>query len=71
MSATKIIFTHRAIPFILDALGKSIDQEGYVIDENKDRVLDADGKVFKANQLIGVVKDKWITNTFQLFDIAE
>lgn len=71
MNATKIIFTDRTTPFILDALGKSCDSEGYVIDENKNRVLDADGKEFKAEALIGIVKDKWITNSFQLFDLAE
>lgn len=68
---TKLLFTGRSLPMILDAFDKSTDDQGYVIDRYKKRILDADGKEFKANDLIGIVKDKWITNTFQLFDLAD
>lgn len=64
----RITFTGNATPFILEALGKSIDKNGFVIDAmTKDFILDADGKKFKSNEMIGVHKNKFITNVFQLW----
>ncbi len=68
----KILFTEDALPSILEALGKTTDKKGYVIDsKSKDFVLDADGNKFKAKNLIGIVKKKWITNLSQIFDMTE
>lgn len=62
----KILFDNGTTPFILGALGKSIDDKGFVVDANKNFVMDADDKKFKAKNLIGVVNKKFITNIFQL-----
>ena len=63
---TKLLFTKRTTPFILKALGKSIDKKGFVIDaKTKEYVLDIDGKPFKAKKLIGIVDKQFITNFFQ------
>jgi len=66
MKNMKILFTEGTTPFILEALGKSIDDKGFVVDVNKKFVMDADDKKFKAKNLIGVVNKKFITNVFQL-----
>jgi len=64
---TKLIFTERSLPFILEALGKTTDKKEYVIDvKSKKFVLDADGKKFKKSKLIGIIGKKWITNIFQI-----
>jgi len=63
----KILFTESTIPFILEAIGKEIDRDGYVVDtETKEYEYDIDGKSFKAKKLIGIVGKKYITNICQL-----
>ena len=68
----KITFSKSAVPFILEALKKSINKSGFVVDEKTGKyTLDADGKRFKADQFIGTAKKKFITNVFQLGDIIQ
>lgn len=63
---TKILFNKKTVPFILEALGNSIDEKGFVIDSKKQFVLDADDKKFKSSKLIGIIDKKYITSVFQL-----
>jgi hypothetical protein len=63
---TKILFNKKSIPFILEALGNSINDKGFVVDGKNNYVLDADDKKFKSTKLIGVINKKYITNIFQL-----
>ncbi len=64
----KITFTKDTTPLILEALKKSIDKNGYVIDaETKKFVKDAEGKKFKSNELVGIVEDKYYTSLHQIY----
>jgi hypothetical protein len=65
---SKIIFTKKALSFILEALGKEIDNKGFIIDsKTKKFVLDPDDEKIKASKLIAISKnDGFITNIFQI-----
>ena len=69
----KIIFKgKKAVKFVLEALEKSINKSGFVVDADTGRyTLDADGKRFKASQFIGTAKKKFITDVFQLGRIIQ
>jgi len=70
MKKTKIIFTERALPFVLEAIGKSINDKGFLIDSNtKELTLDKDGKKIKAKKIIAISKDKFVTNFCDLIDM--
>lgn len=51
----KVIFTPKALPWVLECLGLGIDDEGYVIDENKERVYQ-NQKHVKASEIKGMHK---------------
>ncbi len=63
---TKILFTEASAPFILEALGNTIDDNGFVKDNENKFVMDADNKKFKAKKIIGIIDKKYITSIFQL-----
>ena len=64
----KILYDKEALPFILEALDKKIDSNGWVIvSDTKKFVLDADGKPFQAKDLMGMMNGKFITDEIQLF----
>ena len=68
----RILFDKKSLPFILKAIGKSIDKNGYIIDKKtKEIILDIDGNKVKANKLIGIYKDKWITKSFQILLVQQ
>jgi hypothetical protein len=50
-----ITFDKEAVNEILSCFDKSIDEEGYVTDENNKRVLAMDGKEIKADDIGGIV----------------
>lgn len=68
MAKTKVLFTKKSLPFILEALGKEIDNKGFIIDsKTKKFVLDPDEEKVKASKLIAISKnDGFITNIFQI-----
>ena len=68
---TKILFTEGALPFILEALGNSIDKNGFVVDKNNKFVQDADGKRFKAKKLIGIVNKTVYYNTITVVKLKQ
>ena len=57
-----ITFDKQAIREILYCFDKSIDDEGYVIDSNNQRVLAMDGKEIKANDIGGITKEGFVHN---------
>ena len=57
-----ITFDKQAIREILYCFDKSIDDEGYVIDSNNQRVLAMDGKEIKANDIGGITNKGFIRN---------
>lgn len=63
---TKILFNEKTLPFVLEALGNKINSDGFVVDDNNNFVLDATGKKFKSEHLIGIVGKEYITNLIQL-----
>ncbi len=50
-----ITFDKESIEEILYCFDKSIDDEGYVIDENNKRILAMDGKEIRADDIGGIV----------------
>lgn len=47
---SKLFFTEKALPLILEAFNMSIDEHGFIISPN--------GKKIKASQIQGIKKDK-------------
>lgn len=69
MAKTKILFNKATIGFVLEALGYSINEKGYVISNLTGcRALDKDGKAFKANKVIGILNNEFITKESQLIE---
>lgn len=68
MAKTKIIFDKGTIGFVLEALGYSTDEKGYVVDSKNNYMLDVDGKKFKPNKIIGITKKQFITKESQLIE---
>lgn len=66
MKKTKLIFTKNTVGFIIEALGYHKDEKGYVVNADNEYALDADGKKFKSNNLIGAVKGYWFTSEEQI-----
>lgn len=65
----KLIFDKQGAKFILEALGRTVDKKGYVMNGKK-RQLDANKKEFKVGEFMGVVKHRnrplFFTSGFQL-----
>ena len=58
----KLLFTERALPLILEALGKSIDKNNFVIDiKTKKFQTNVFGEKFKPHQLAGILNNNLIT----------
>jgi hypothetical protein len=67
MKKSKIIFTPRSLPFILEAIGNGIDKDGFIIDAKSSRfTLDPDGKKIKYKNLIGIIGKQFITRMSQI-----
>jgi len=74
MSKIKILFDDGSMPFILEALGYSIDNEGFVIYDKLTpckglRAKDSSRKEFKATDIKGLIKGEFITTDEQLSNI--
>lgn len=68
----KLTFTERAMPFILEAIGKEINDNDIVIDsKTKIPVSDVDGNFVRASNLLGIVGSHFITNADQLDKIRK
>jgi hypothetical protein len=68
----KILFTQRALPFILAAFGKSINADGIIIETSTgDPVLTPDGEVIDANELGGLKKGSEIFLKDDLYSIMK
>ncbi len=52
----KIYFDKASARFILDAMNKSVDNDGFIIEkESKKRVLTPDGKELELNDFLGII----------------
>lgn len=69
----KIIFTKDTIHYILEALELGVyPVTGYVYDLKTNLLCtDMDGNAFVPEDIIGIFKDKFITNHLQLFNLTE
>jgi hypothetical protein len=71
----KLIFTQRALPIILKAFGKSIDDDGLIIESSTgEPVLTPEGEEICAVDLAGLKKGSEIfitTNLFSIMQLAE
>ena len=66
---SKLLFNKESLPLILNALDKTIDIDGFVCNKDGAFVLDADDNKFKATELIGILKDCFITDIHQISNI--
>lgn len=57
---TRLIFTPKALPFILKSFGKSINENGIVIDESGDPVLTPEGEEITKDNFGGIKKGSLI-----------
>lgn len=72
MKKPKILFTPRAIKFLLEAFGMTTDKKGYVIDAKTYRhVLDYEKNTFKPKDIVGFCKGEVFTSLWQMMDYAE
>ena len=72
MPKQRIIFDRDSVQFILEALGKTVDAKGFVIDsKTRKHVHDVDGKKFKPKKLIAVTRDHWVTKEIHLLKIIK
>ena len=66
---SKILWDRKSLPFILKALGMKIDYEGVIRDVESDSfVRDVNNNVVEAKNLIGIIKNKFITKESQLLN---
>lgn len=52
----RIIYDESAIEFILDALGYSINDEGYVLNKEKELIESRDGEFIHKNEISAIYK---------------
>ena len=73
MSGTtpKILFTPKALPFILEAFGKSINEDGLIIDASGEPVLTPEGEEIEASKFCGLKKGSLIFIKDDLYSIMK
>ena len=73
MSGTtpKILFTPQALPFILEAFGKSINEDGLIIDASGEPVLTPEGEEIEASKFCGLKKGSLIFIKDDLYSIMK
>ncbi|MBN8697000.1 MAG: hypothetical protein J0L87_10755 [Bacteroidetes bacterium] len=69
MSKPKLLFTEKALPLILEAFGKSINEEGIIVDSNGEPVLTTDGECIEASKFGGIKKGSEIFIKDDLYSI--
>ena len=71
MSTTtpKMLFTAKALPFILEAFGKSINEDGLIVDENGEPVLTPEGDIIHYSKFGGLKKGSEIFIKDDLYSI--
>ena len=50
----KLLFSDRALPLILEAFGKSISEDGLIVESNGEPVLTPDGEEIRAHDFGGI-----------------
>lgn len=76
MSATtpKMLFTTDALPFILEAFGKSINEDGLIIDEQGEPVFTPEGENIHFSKFGGLKKGSEIfikDDLYSIMNLAE
>ena len=71
MSATtpKMLFTPKAVPFILESFGKSINDDGLITDENGEPILTPEGELIHYSKFGGLKKGSEIFIKDDLYSI--
>lgn len=70
----KLLFSDKALPLILEAFGKSINSEGFIIDETGEPVLTPEGETVLAKNFGGLKKGSEIfikDDLYSLINLAE
>lgn len=64
---TNLVYDEKGVDFILEAIGCSVDNEGYVINaESKNRMVDYEGCIFKKDEIICIHKKCFYTREHQV-----
>lgn len=72
MKKPKIIFTKRAIKYLLEAFGMTTDKFGFVIYvDTQKHVLDYENNTFKPKEIVGFCNGEVFTSIWQMMDYAE
>lgn len=73
MSGTtpKILFAPKALTFILEAFGKSINEDGLIIDASGEPVLTPEGEEIEASKFCGLKKGSLIFIKDDLYSIMK
>ncbi len=72
--APKMLFSKKAIPLILEAFGKSINEDGLIIDNKGEPVLTPEGEEIEASNFCGLKKGSLIfikDDLHSLMNLAE
>ena len=70
----KMLFTPKALPIILEAFGKSINDDGLIIDGNGEPALTPEGEEIESSQFCGLKKGSLIfikDDLYSIMNLAE
>ncbi|MBI4932207.1 MAG: hypothetical protein HY841_15720 [Bacteroidetes bacterium] len=67
----KLLFTEKSLPLILEAFGKSINEDGIIIESNGDPVLTPEGEEIDSREFGGFKKGSEIFIKDDLYSIIK
>lgn len=70
----KLLFSPQALPFILEAFEKSINEDGLIVDSNGEPVLTPEGEEIGASNFCGLKKGSLIfikDDLYSIMNLAE
>ena len=68
-STPKMLFTPKSLPFILESFGKTINEDGLIIDDNGEPVLTPEGELIHYSKFGGLKKGSEIFIKDDLYSI--
>lgn len=69
LTTPKLLFSPKALPFLLEAFGKSINADGLIVDSNGEPVLTPEGEEIEASKFCGLKKGSLIFIKDDLYSI--
>ena len=66
----KVLFDKTSVDWVLNIFDKTIDKNGFIIDNDKNKVLCSKGKEIQKSELLGIKKNKNGGNNESYFAIG-